>query len=149
MVPPAFFPEGTMAAPQMRITEIVCLKSIELKTGRPRILHPEDMDGTSWQRIVEQAERTPSDFDVHRVVVATEKEQAEDIEAIPTKRLLKMGREKVATIAGHYGIKDTGQTRSTLVDQIGAERDKQAEVSERLGLNLPDTDGDDDPDTGD
>jgi len=43
-----------------------------------------------------------------------------------------MSRERVAVIAEFYGIKDEGQGRATLIDQIASEKEKEAEVMRKL-----------------
>lgn len=120
------------------ITEIICLKSIELSTGRARVLKPGDMDGSLWDRQVEAALADTASYEIHREVVYTEEAETEDLSKIEVKEMFGMGRERVAEIAFKvYGIKDEAQTRSTLIDQITAELDKQNDLQERLRFNAP------------
>ena len=124
-----------MAQNEYKINEIVCLRSKVEKTGRPRVIKPTDVDGEAWEKLVEQAETYPKNFEIHRDLVVSEKEAAEDIEAIPLKLMFNMKREKVAEIAVHYGIKDEGQKRSGLIDQIAAEREQQTKIQKKLGTD--------------
>jgi hypothetical protein len=117
-----------MAQTEYRITEIVCLRSKVLKTGRPRVMKITDMEGEQWEKLVAMAESYPKNFEVHRETLVSEEEQGIDFEAIPLKVMLGMAREKVAEIAVYYGIRDEGQKRNILIDQIAAEREATAKL---------------------
>lgn len=111
------------------IKEIVCLKSIHLDTGRARVLKPSDFeDGTVWERLVEAAEKDAASYEIHRDTIYTEEQQDEDLSQIELKDMTSMGRERVAEIAHFYGIKDEGQGRSALIEQIAAEKDMEAQI---------------------
>ena len=127
------------------IKEIVCLKSIELSTGRPRVLKPGDFeDGLHWERQVEAAMSDPGSYEIHRETFYTEEDQAEDLSKIELKDMTTMSRERVAEIATFYGIKDESQSRATLIDQIAAEQELQAKVmSKRAPLSLDSTEDED------
>ena len=117
------------------IKEIVCLKSIELATGRPRVLKPGDFeDGALWERQVEAAMADPASYEIHRMTIYTEEQRDEDLSKIELKDMGTMSRERVAEIAEFYGIKDESQGRAALIDQIAAEKDKEAEVLKQRGL---------------
>lgn len=122
------------------IKEIICLKSIVQETGRPRVLKPSDFeDGLHWERQVEAALGDPASYEIHRELIYTEEEQSEDFSKIELKDMTAMSRERVADIAVFYGIKDESQSRSTLIDQIASEKQKQDEVLARhatTGLTL-------------
>jgi hypothetical protein len=115
------------------IKEIVCLKSIMQETGKPRVLKPTDFeDGLHWERQVEAAMGDPASYEIHRETVYTEEDEAQDLSTIDIKDMTTMSRERVSDIAVKaYGIKDEGQTRSTLIDQIVAEKEKQADILRR------------------
>jgi hypothetical protein len=111
------------------IKEIICLKSICQETGKPRVLKPSDFtDGTMWERQVEAAMGDAASYEIRREVIYTEEEQAVDLSKIELKDMTTMSRERVAEIATFYGIRDEGQGRATLIDQIADERTKQDEV---------------------
>lgn len=111
------------------IKEIVCLRSICLETGRPRVLKPGDFaDGSQWERQVEAAMGDTSSYEIRRETIYSEEEQAEDLSKVELRDMTTMSRERVAAIANFYGIKDEGQGRSTLIDQIADEREKQAQI---------------------
>ncbi len=117
-----------MAAEQV-IKEIVCLKSIQLETGRPRVLKPSDFsEGLHWERLVEVAMAEPASFEIHRDTIYTEEQQSEDLSKVELKDMTTMSRERVAEVANFYGIKDEGQGRSTLIDQIASEKEQEAKV---------------------
>jgi len=117
------------------IKEIVCLKSIELSTGKPRVLKPSDFeDGTQWERIVEAALTDAASYEIRRETIYTEEEQQADLSQIELKDMVVMSRERVADIATFYGIKDEGQGRATLIDQIAGEKEKEAEVMKRVAF---------------
>lgn len=120
------------------IKEIICLKSIEHETGRPRVLKPGDMEGDLWDRQVEAALADTASYEIHREVVYTEEAETEDLSKIEVKEMFGMGRERVAEIAFKvHGIKDEGQTRTTLIDQITSEMGKQAALEEKLRFTAP------------
>lgn len=123
-----------MAQTEHKIKEIVCLKSKVASTGRFRILKPGDMEGDQWEKLVEAAESSPKNFEIHRDLVVTEAESAKDIEDISLKQMYGMAREKVAAIGEHYGIRDNGQGRNALIDQISAEREAQEKTKKKLGI---------------
>ena len=111
------------------IKEIVCLKSFVLETGRPRVLKPGDFeDGSHWERQVEAAMADAASYEIRRETIYSEEEQAEDLSKIELKDMTTMSRERVADIAVFYGIKDEGQGRAALIDQIADERSKQEEI---------------------
>lgn len=117
------------------IKEIVCLKSIELSTGKPRILRPSDFeDGTQWERIVEAALTDASSYEIRRETIYTEEEQQIDLSRIELKDMTTMSRERVAEIGTFYGIKDEGQSRATYIDQIAGEKEKESAVLKRSGV---------------
>lgn len=114
------------------IKEIVCLKSIVLATGRPRVLKPGDFaDGLLWERQVEAAMADPHSYEIHRTTIYTEEEQSVDLSKIELKDMTVMSRERVAEIATFYGIKDEGQGRASLIDQIASEKQKEEQVIAR------------------
>lgn len=126
------------------IKEIVCLKSIELHTGRPRVLKPGDFeDGSLWERQVEAAMGDPAAYEIHRETVYAEEDETEDLAKIELKDMTGMGRERVMEIAFKvYGITDEGQGRATLIDQIASEREKQEAILAKYatkGMTLGDT----------
>jgi hypothetical protein len=123
-----------MAQTEYKILQITCLRSKCLSTGRPRVIKPTDVDGPTWEKLVEQAETYPKNFEVRKDIVVTEREATEDIEAIPLKAMFTLKRERVAEIAANYGIRDEGQKRATLIDQIAAEREKQESLKSKLGI---------------
>ena len=119
------------------IKEIVCLKSIELSTGRPRVLKPGDMDGALWERQVEAALQDPKSYEIHRETILTEEEEAADLSKVELREMFNMSREKVAIIAHFYGIKEEGQNRSSLIDQIAEVKTQQEEVARKYGIQQP------------
>lgn len=123
------------------IKEIVCLKSVELATGRPRVLKPGDFeDGSLWERQVEAALADPASYEIHRVTVYSEEDEAEDLSKIELKDMPSMSRERVAEIAVKvYGIKDEAQSRATLIDQIAAEKAKEEKVLNKNGIGAQST----------
>jgi hypothetical protein len=84
---------------------------------------------------VEEAEKNAKNFTIVRDLVQSAADTGKDYEKIPTGRLFSMKRELVAEIAEYYGIKDEGQRRSVLVDQIKAEREAQAQIQGRMDEN--------------
>ncbi len=111
------------------IEEIVCLKSIVQETGRPRVLKPSDFeDGTQWERQVEQALGDAASYEIRRKVVYSEDEQNEDLSKIELKDMTIMSRERVAEIAAFYGIKDEGQGRASLIEQIAGEKEREEQI---------------------
>ncbi len=119
-----------------RILEIVSLQCKDMETGRPRVFKPGDFENPlHWERLVEESERFPKMFDVRRELVESEEERAVDLSAVPLKKLYQMTREACAEVGAYYGIKDEGQRRSVLIDQIADEIKKQADSKTRLGLD--------------
>ena len=114
---------------QFKITEIICLRSKDLETGRSRILRPTDYEDVSlWERIVEEAENSPKNFEIRREEVVTENEQADELSRVTVGELYRMSREKVSRVAAFYGIPDEGQKRNALLDilapQVRAAHDR-------------------------
>ena len=129
------------------IKEIVCLKSICVETGRPRILKPSDFqDGLHWERQVEAALADPASYEIHRETIYSEEQQAEDLSMIELKDMTTMSRERVAEIAAFYGIKDEGQSRSTFIDQIADEKEREEKVLSKRGPVTAGTGADEDLD---
>lgn len=116
------------------IKEIVCLRSKLQKTGRARVITPSDVDGDTWERLVDVATAQPKHFEIHRDLVQTQAEKTKDFDNINVGTMFTMAREKVAEIAEYYGIVDTGQGRAALIDQIRAERLKQKDLLAREAL---------------
>ena len=124
------------------IKEIVCLRSIVVETGRPRVLKPGDFEeGSQWERQVEAAMADSASYEIHRETIYSEEEQESDLSKIELKDMTTMGRERVADIAAFYGIKDEGQGRSTLIDQIAAEKEKEADILQQRGIQIEGGDG--------
>lgn len=120
-------------AEQKIIKEIVCLKSIVQETGRPRVLKPSDFeDGSQWDRQVEQALGDAASYEIRREVIYSEEEQNEDLSRIELKDMTVMSRERVAEIAAFYGIKDESQSRSTLIEQIAGEKQREEDILTKL-----------------
>jgi hypothetical protein len=117
-----------MAKEEFLITEITCLKSKVLSTGRPRVLRVSEMEGDLWDRLVDATKNQPSHFQVQRELAQSHAEASQDMEQISIGKMLQLKREDVAPIAEFYGIMDTGQTRATMIGQIKSERQKQAEL---------------------
>lgn len=121
-----------MSSDNKVIKEIVCLKSIQVETGRPRVLKPGDFEsGEHWERQVEAALSDPASYEIHRETIYAEEERDEDLSKIELKDMPGMSRERVAEIAEFYGIKDEGQGRAALIDQIAAEKLKEEAVLSR------------------
>ena len=126
------------------IKEIICLRSIELSTGRARVLKPGDFeDGSQWERQVEAAMGDPASYEIHRETFYSEEDEAEDLSKIELKDMTSMSRERVAEISAFYGIKDEAQGRATLIDQIAAEQELQAKVMAKRAPLSPVPDEDD------
>ncbi len=131
-----------MATKEMRVVRIVCLKSVETKTGRPRVIGIKDVSGALWQRLIDAAESDPKSFTMEREEMVSEKEKSNDLLKIPLKRMFSMSRQRVMDIAAEYGIRDEGQSRSILIDQIAAERESEASTRAQLGIADDSEDGD-------
>ena len=119
---------------QFKIIEIVCLRSKDLETGRARVLRPSDYeDATLWERIVEQAEESPKNFEIRREEVLTTGDQENELALVRVKDLHFMSREKLSRVAEFYGVPDEGQKRKILLDiliphvQEAQERLREAE----------------------
>ena len=102
---------------QFKIIEIVCLRSKDLETGRARVLRPSDYEDASlWERIVEQAEESPKNFEIRREEVLTTGDQENELALVRVKDLHFMSREKLSRVAEFYGVPDEGQKRKILLD---------------------------------
>ena len=119
---------------QFKIIEIVCLRSKDLETGRARVLRPSDYEDVAlWERIVEQAEESPKNFEIRREEVLTTGDQENELALVKVKDLHFMSREKLSRVAEFYGVPDEGQKRKILLDiliphvQEAQERLRQAE----------------------
>lgn len=119
---------------QFKIIEIVCLRSKDLETGRARVLRPSDYEDVAlWERIVEQAEESPKNFEIRREEVLTTGDQENELALVKVKDLHFMSREKLSRVAEFYGVPDEGQKRKILLDiliphvQEAQERLREAE----------------------
>ena len=102
---------------QFKIIEIVCLRSKDLETGRARVLRPSDYEDVAlWERIVEQAEESPKNFEIRREEVLTTGDQENELALVKVKDLHFMSREKLSRVAEFYGVPDEGQKRKILLD---------------------------------
>ena len=102
---------------KFKIIEIVCLRSKDLETGRARVLRPSDYEDASlWERIVEQAEESPKNFEIRREEVLTTGDQENELALVRVKDLHFMSREKLSRVAEFYGVPDEGQKRKILLD---------------------------------
>lgn len=121
---------------QFKIIEIVCLRSKDLETGRARVLRPSDYEDVAlWERIVEQAEESPKNFEIRREEVLTTGDQENELALVKVKDLHFMSREKLSRVAEFYGVPDEGQKRKILLDiliphvQEAQERLREAEAA--------------------
>ena len=119
---------------QFKIIEIVCLRSKDLETGRARVLRPSDYEDVAlWERIVEQAEESPKNFEIRREEVLATGDQENELALVKVKDLHFMSREKLSRVAEFYGVPDEGQKRKILLDiliphvQEAQERLREAE----------------------
>ena len=102
---------------QFKIIEIVCLRSKDLETGRARVLRPSDYEDVAlWERIVEQAEESPKNFEIRREEVLTTGDQENELALVKVKDLHFMSREKLSRVAEFYGVPDEGKKRKILLD---------------------------------
>lgn len=102
---------------KFKIIEIICLRSKDLGTGRARVLKPSDYtDVALWDRIVEEAENNPKNFEIRREEVLSQGDQENELALVKVKHLYSMSREKLSRVAEFYGIPDEGQRRKTLLD---------------------------------
>lgn len=121
---------------QFKIIEIVCLRSKDLETGRARVLRPSDYEDVAlWERIVEQAEESPKNFEIRREEVLTTGDQENELALVKVKDLHFMSREKLSRVAEFYGVPDEGKKRKILLDiliphvQEAQERLREAEAA--------------------
>ena len=118
---------------KFKIKEIICLRTKDLSTGRARVLRPEDYEEPEfWERIVEEAENNPKNFEIHREETVSEEQQTNELALVTVRDLYFMSREKLSRVAEFYGVPDTGQKRATLADLLVPHVEAAKEAQERV-----------------